>query len=125
LFLLQINLQCLDRDSQISRPLSRQCQADGGHIGDREGGTLTRVDLTTNDRITEPVCEGPAELVVDGAFVWVVCELSGELALVDASTLEVVRTEAVGPRPVSIMKLDQSLWIVLAESDEVVRVDLT
>ena len=89
-------------------------------VGDRTGGTLTRVDLTTNDTITEPVCEGPAELVVDGAFVWVVCELSGELALVDASTLEVVHAEPVGPRPISILKLDQSLWIVLAESDEVV-----
>jgi streptogramin lyase len=92
---------------------------------ERPGDTVTRIDLTTGDTITTTVGAGPSDLIVDGDRVWVITADAGTLVLLDAPTGDVLLTEQIGGRPLSLLEHEGELWITLANADQVLRVDVT
>jgi actin-like ATPase involved in cell morphogenesis/streptogramin lyase len=92
---------------------------------DRPGDTVSRIDLATGDVITTTVGTGPADILVDGNRVWVITADAGTLVLLDAPTGDVLLTEQIGGRPLSILEHDGHLWITLANANQVLRVDVT
>ena len=51
--------------------------------------------------------------------------IAGTLVLLDAPTGDVLLTEQIGGRPLSILEHEGELWIALANADQVLRVDVT
>jgi streptogramin lyase len=91
---------------------------------ERPGDTVTRIDLATGDTTTTTVGVGPSDLIVDGDRVWVITADAGTLVLLDAPTGDVLLTEQIGGRPLSILEHEGELWITLANADQVLRVDV-
>ena len=91
---------------------------------ERPGDTVTRIDLATGDTTTTTVGTGPSDLIVDGDRVWVITADAGTLVLLDAPTGDVLLTEQIGGRPLSILEHEGVLWITLANADQVLRVDV-
>ena len=92
---------------------------------ERPGDTVLRIDVATGETVTTTVGAGPADLLVDGDRVWVVTADAGTLVLLDAPTGDVLLTEQIGGRPLSLLENDGHLWLALANADQVRRVDVS
>jgi streptogramin lyase len=91
-------------------------------VGNRGEDTVSRIDLTTGEQIVERVATAPADIAIDGQRVWVVCADGGTLELLDGSDASRLLTQQLGGRPLSVLSLDDALWIALAEARQVVKV---
>jgi len=83
-----------------------------------------RGELLGVDR--RPADQRPVDVVLtpDGRHAWVSHGLSGDVRLLDASTLQLLATVPVGPRAWWVA-LDEAglLWVAVGRANEVVAVD--
>jgi streptogramin lyase len=94
-------------------------------VGNRGTDTVSRIDLATGTTTTHQVDAAPGEILVDGDRVWVLCVDAGTLVLLTAGEGTRLLTQPVGTTTFSQILLDGDLWITVAGSNSVVRVDVS
>jgi YVTN family beta-propeller protein len=98
-------------------------------VGNRQAGTLSRVNPTTM-KVDKTVTVGgaPTGLAVDSDRLWIIAqvgETSGKLTLVDGPTAKVLTSFEVGPKPLGLITSPGQVWVTLHEKNQVVRVQVS
>lgn len=92
-------------------------------VSDFGAGTVVRVDPVDGHAVTsEPLCDGPQGMAVDGGVLWVACTTSGEVLAVDTTTLAVRGRVAVDGEPDALLVHEGRIWVAATEGPTLVEI---
>ena len=85
--------------------------------------TVTRIDLRSNRTSLIHVPDGPADIVIRGATVWLTCRESDELAKIDARSHHMVKPALpIEGDPYALAVDARNVWVTLLGRARVARV---
>ena len=112
---------------QISVGTGPSAAIDGGGsvwIANAADGTVSRIDLQSNENVRIPVGGAPAALVYGGGSLWVANSDSREIAQVDPGANKVAKRWPIGNAPRSLAFADGVVWVASGVDGRIRGLDL-